>query len=85
MKGGGGKEDGYSTRPPSSRRNAATESIQLVPVHPPPRAAPAKHRRNPSPPPQLPAPDSEVGASSADELTVSELAEKKRRLISKVC
>jgi len=83
--GGSGKEVGYSTRLPSSRRNAATESIQLVPVHPPPRtAAAAKHRRNPSPSPQLPAPDSEVGASSADELTVSELAEKKRRLISKV-
>ena len=57
-----------------SEKNLETKNIQIVGIQNPRRSNPA----------QSPAPDSEVGASSADEMTVNELAEKKRRLISRV-
>jgi len=62
---------GYVSPPPP--RRAVTKDIQLAPVIVPYRYA--------VPSPNL---DSEVGASSADEMTVNALAEKKRRLISRV-
>ena len=62
---------GYVSPPPP--RRAVTKDIQLAPVIMPYRYA--------VPSPNL---DSEVGASSADEMTVNALAEKKRRLISRV-
>ena len=69
----GGKDPGLLHL--SSPRRTATKSIQLVPVKAQPRF---QVRVDPS------TQEQEVGASSADEMTVNELAEKKRRLISRV-
>ena len=71
----------------SQNRYTPTQNIQLAPVSSSqgqsslyPRLAASDHHQPPHSPPQ----DSEVGASSADEMTVNALAEKKRRLISRV-
>lgn len=69
-----GKLINYARYNQRSEKKLETKNIQIVGIQNPRRSNLA----------QSPAPDSEVGASSADEMTVNELAEKKRRLISRV-
>ena len=69
-----GRVVNYTRFNQQSEKKLGNRSIQIVQIQNP-------HRSNLV---HSPVPDSEIGASSADEMTVNELAEKKRRLISRV-